>query len=87
MSTTTATITPKKTRLGVRKIDSAEDVKRLLAKLIRARLADNGSLTDAMLRSITQALSVFLKAAEQGSIEDRLNEIEGKLNEYEGSRL
>jgi hypothetical protein len=86
MSTTTATI-PKKTRLGVRKIDSAEDVKRLLAKLIRARLAENSSLTDAMLRSITQALAVFLKAAEQGSIEDRLIEIEVKLNEYAGRRL
>jgi hypothetical protein len=85
MSTTTATI-PKKTRLGVRKIDSAEDVKRLLAKLVRARLAENSSLTDAMLRSITQALAVFLKAAEQGNLEERLIEIEVKLSQHEGSR-
>ena len=81
----TATEAPKK-RLGLRSLRSADDVRRLLARLIKARLADDGTIDNETLRAVTQCLATFLKATEAAETEDRLEEIERLLKQYEDER-
>jgi len=69
--------------IGVRSLNSAKDVKRLLARLVKSRLANDGLLDDSCLRAVTQTLMGFLKAEEAASLDDRLAEIESRLDEAE----
>jgi len=76
---------PKKKRLGVRTLHSADDVRRLLGRLIKARLADDG-IDDGCLRALTGACSVLLKSIEQSDLDTRLADIEKQLAAYEQER-
>lgn len=76
---------PEKKRVGVRNLRTPEDARRLLARLIRLRLAGSGIIDDACLRACTGALSVFLKAVEQADTEARLEALERRLDEAEAS--
>jgi hypothetical protein len=74
---------PKKKRPGVRTLSSPGDVSRLLARLIKQRLADDGSIDNETLRAIVNACGVLLKSIEQGDADKRLAEIESQLQQYE----
>ena len=74
----------KKTRIGVRSLKTADDIRRLLARLIKARLADQ--IDSEMLRAITAACIAFLKAAEAADTDNRLQAIEQQLEAYEKER-
>jgi len=75
--------TEKKKRIGVRTLSSPADVSRLLGKLIRLRLQNDGEIDDACLRAITSACAVLLKSIEQSDMDKRLSEIESQLQQYE----
>ncbi len=78
----------KKTRIGVRSLTTAGNVRSLLGKLIKKRLAeDDGGVDNETLRAVVQACSVLLKSIEQETIDDRLQAIEKQLSEYEKERL
>ena len=84
MSDVTTEITKKK-RMGVRKLSTADDVRRLLARLIKARLADDG-IDNESLRAIVQACGILLKSIEAADLDDRLQEIEARLADYEANK-
>lgn len=77
---------PKKKRLGVRTLRSSDDVRRLLARLIKARLADDGTVDNESLRAIVQACGILLKSIEAADLDDRLAEIEAQLKKYEDTQ-
>jgi hypothetical protein len=80
------TSTSVKKSLGVRSMASAIDVRKLLAKLIRAKLAGDADLDNDTFRTIISACGVFLRAAEQADTDDRLQAIEKQLEAYEQER-
>jgi hypothetical protein len=73
----------KKKRPGIRTLTSPGDVSRLLARLIKQRLADDGSIDNETLRAIVNACGVLLKSIEAADLDDRLAEIESRLDEAE----
>ncbi len=81
----TTTEAPKKKRLGVRTLSTADDVRRLLARLIKARLADDG-IDNESLRAIVQACGILLKSIEAADLDTRLEEIETRLAEHEARK-
>lgn len=86
MITDSKEVIPPKKPLGMRSMVNATDVRKLLAKLIRGRLADDGSIDNETLRAVTGACSVLLKAAEQATVDDRLTAIEAALKAHEEAR-
>jgi hypothetical protein len=77
------TSTKGKKSLTVRSLSSALDIRKLLAKMIRAKLDDPASLDNEIFKAITSACTVFLRAEQQATTDLKLEEIKTRLDEYE----
>lgn len=68
-------------RIGVRTLNSAHDVRRLMGKLIKLRLANE--IDSELLRVITYSVQTLLKAIESSETESRLIKLEEQIKELE----
>lgn len=72
--------TPKK-RPGIRRLTTAQDCRRLLARCIKQYNA--GEISEAKLRAMTYALDKLTRMIEAGEHEARLAKMEEQLNRME----
>ena len=70
------TLLPRKRR-GVT-IKNADDIRKLLAKLIRKVLESPDTTNQSVLKTVAYASTVILKAFEVGNLEDRIKILEEK---------
>ena len=62
-------------------IKNADDIRKLLAKLIRRVLESPDAVNQSVLKTVAYASTVILKAFEVGSLEDRIKILEEKSNQ------
>ena len=72
------TLAPPRKRRGVT-IKNADDIRKLLAKLIRRVLESPDATNQSVLKTVAYASTVILRAFEVGNLEDRIKILEERV--------